>query len=206
MFTLAVTGGLGAGKSTAARHLGALGAAVIDLDRVAKAVLDDVPGVRERLVERFGDDVVGGDGRIDTQALAAAAFGDATGAADLNDIVHPATIDAVRTLVSDVSHDDRAPEFVVLEIPLLAEAPQLLDDVDAVLAIRASEETRIARAVSRGMTESDARARIARQASDERRAGIADAVIMNDGGLADFRSALSAFYRDAILPRLARSR
>lgn len=205
MFVLSVTGGLGAGKSTACEFFASRGARVISLDAVAKDVLTSDSGVREAVTTRFGVGVLGPDGRVDRAALAAAAFGDKDAASALNEIVHPAAIARAHRLLCDVASEPDAPALVVLEVPLLAEAPALLDLSDAVLAIASDEEARVARAVLRGMSEPDARRRIARQASDEDRAALATAVIVNDCGLGEFEGALEEYYATSVAPRLAGS-
>jgi dephospho-CoA kinase len=201
MHVVAVTGGLGAGKSTAAEVFADLGAVVIDLDQVAKTLLDEAPAVRDRVIEAFGDGIVGADGRIDHAALAATAFATPEATARLDSIVHPAVLHAVAGALDTLVLQGEQPHVVVLVVPLLAEAPSLLDLVDAVVAISASEELRIERAVARGMSEPDAENRIARQVSDSERAAIADYIIENDGDLDDFRAALVAFWETEIAPR-----
>lgn len=203
MHVLAVTGGLGAGKSTAAQLFEDLGAIVVDLDDVAKTLLDEAPAVRDRVVEAFGTAVVGTDGRIDHAALAATAFATPEATAKLDAIVHPAVLHAVAGALDTLALQGDTPRVVVLVIPLLAEAPALLDLVDAVLAISASEDARVERAVSRGMTEADAENRIARQVSDSEREAIADYIIDNDGDLDAFRSVLVSFWENEIAPRVA---
>lgn len=201
MYVLALTGGLGSGKSTAAEVLAEVGAVVIDLDEVAKALLDETPAVRERIVEAFGAGVVGPDGRIDRAALAAVAFATEEATLRLNDIVHPAVLAAVAGALDALALQGEPPRMVVLVVPLLAESPLFLELVDAVLAISANEETRIERAVARGMSQEDAERRIARQAGDAERREIADYVIENDGSLESFRSEVRAFWENEIAPR-----
>jgi dephospho-CoA kinase len=93
------------------------------------------------------------------------------------------------------------PRVVVLVIPLLAESPLFLEPVDAVLAISALEESRIERAVSRGMSREDAERRVALQAGDAERREIADYVIENDRDLESFRSDIIDFWDAEIAPR-----
>jgi dephospho-CoA kinase len=93
------------------------------------------------------------------------------------------------------------PRVVVLVVPLLAESPLFLEPVDAVLAISASEDARIERAVARGMTREDAERRIARQAGDGERRAIADHVIDNDGDLESFRRAIIEFWESVVMSR-----
>jgi dephospho-CoA kinase len=201
MYVLALTGGLGSGKSTAATVFADRGALVIDLDHVAKTLLDEVPAVRDRVAAAFGEDVVGPDGRIDHAALAAAAFASEDATARLNAIVHPAVLSATAGALDTLALQTDTPRTVVLVIPLLAESPLFLEPVDAVLAISAHEDTRIDRAVARGMSREDAENRIARQAGDAERREIADYVIENDGGLDDFKRDVIAFWENEIESR-----
>jgi dephospho-CoA kinase len=201
MYVLALTGGLGSGKSTAAEVFAERGALVIDLDQVAKTLLDEVPAVRERVVAAFGEGVCSTDGRIDHGALAAAAFATEEDTQRLNAVVHPAVLTATAGALDTLVLQADAPRVVVLVIPLLAESPHFLEPVDAVLAISASEEARIERAVGRGMSREDAENRIARQAGDAERREIADYVIENDGSLEEFRRDVTSFWENEIEPR-----
>lgn len=201
MYVLALTGGLGSGKSTAAEVFAEAGAVVIDLDEVAKVLLDETPAVRDRIVEAFGTTVVGPDGRIDRAALAASAFASEEATLRLNDIVHPAVLAAVAGALDVLALQGEPPRMVVLVVPLLVESPLFLETVDAVLAISANEETRIERAVARGMSQEDAERRIARQAGDAERREIADYVIENDGDLESFKSEVRAFWENELVPR-----
>lgn len=201
MHVLALTGGLGAGKSTAAALFEDRGAVVIDCDRVAKALLDEAPTVRDRVIEAFGPSVVGADGRVDHVSLAEAAFSTAEATRTLDAIVHPAVTAAVAGALDTLALAGEQPRVVVLVVPLLVEAPALLELVDAVVAISASEDVRLERTIARGMSEADAENRLARQASDSERAAIADHVIDNDGDLESFRACLNAFWDNEIVPR-----
>lgn len=205
MYVLAITGGLGSGKSTASHRLAARGAYVIALDDVARSVLAEDADVLRQVIERFGDSVVGADGKLDRSSLAAAAFGRTDAAHALNSIVHPAAIRATRRLLAELAAAPVPPAIVVLEVPLLAETPELLESADEVLAIAAPVESRVRRAVARGMAEADARRRIACQATDAERAAVSDTVIQNDGERRDFEAALDRYYDERIAPRLGRS-
>lgn len=201
MYILALTGGLGSGKSTAAELLEQLGAVVIDLDDVAKTLLDEVPAVRDRVVAAFGEKIVGADGKIDRQLLAAEAFSSAERADELDAIVHPAVLATVSGALDTLALQGEPPRVVVLVIPLLAESPLFLEEVDAVLAISAAEDIRLERAIGRGMSQADAEARIARQVGDAERRAIADYVIENDSDMETFRHAIVEFWETEIEPR-----
>jgi len=201
MYVLALTGGLGSGKSTAADVFAERGAVVIDCDDIARTLLDEAPVVRDRVVEAFGPGVLGADGRIDRAALADAAFVSAEATAMLDAIVHPAVLAAIAGALDTLALQGEPPRVVVLVVPLLAESPLFLEPVDAVLAISATEDARIERAVARGMTREDAERRIARQAGDGERRAIADHVIDNDGDLESFRRAIIEFWESVVMSR-----
>lgn len=173
-----LTGGVGSGKSTVSRLLAEHGAVVIDADAIAREVVEPgTPGFRA-VVDAFGDDVVGADGRLDRPALAALVFGDESKRLQLNAIVHPLV--GVRTVELAAAAPPDA--VVVYDIPLLVES-DMAAGFDFVLVVEAPVETRLARLQERGMAEADARERMAAQASDEKRRAVADAVIDNGGSL-----------------------
>ncbi len=194
MYILVLTGGLGAGKSTAARFFRERGAVVIDLDDVSRHAL--VPGspVMAQLVEEFGPNVVRSDGALDRGNLADHAFGSAASVARLNAIVHPAIAREVGPALDELRLMPHQPSMVVLEVPLLAEAPVYAELGDEVLAIAAPLDVRVSRAVAKGIAEDDARRRIVLQASDAERAALADVVIVNDRDRESYTAALVEFW------------
>ncbi len=200
MLVLAITGGLCSGKSTATAFFKERGAVVIDLDRVAHSALALGSSAYHELVREFGDGVLREDGTIDRAALAQAAFVSDERTKALNSIVHPVVAREVIPSLSDLRLLADPPPFVVIDIPLLVEAPVFAEAADAVLAIAAPIDTRLARAVEGGMSEEDARARIARQATDEQRGEVAHFVINNDGTLEEFEDALEKLWQQ-IRPR-----
>lgn len=203
MFVLAVTGGIGSGKSTASALFAARGAVVLDLDTIAKGVLEPGMPVFDLVVAEFGPEVLGADGRISNSALAEAAFQSPGDARRLDAIVHPAVHLAVAGALDALMLQDNAPRVVVLDVPLLAEAPEFLDLVDAVLVVSTHEDARLDRLVARGMPGNEAERRMACQASDAERRGIADYVIENDGPEVSFRAALADFWDEEVAPRVA---
>jgi dephospho-CoA kinase len=201
MYVLGLTGGLGAGKSTASELLEDRGAVVIDLDDVAKRLLDESAVVRERVTEVFGEGVLDVAGHVDHAALAKAAFGSDEAAAKLDGIMHPAVYAAVAGALDLLAMAAQPPRAVVLVIPLLAEAPEFLDLTDAVVAISAPEDVRLERALARGMSAEDAEARIARQVGDGERRAIADYTIENDSDIDTFRRDLARFWEAEVAAR-----
>ncbi|MER6562542.1 dephospho-CoA kinase [Streptomyces sp. NPDC001027] len=176
MLKVGLTGGIGAGKSEVSRLLVAHGAVLIDADRIAREVVaPGTPGLAA-IVDAFGKDVLTPDGALDRPRLGSIVFADPERLALLNSIVHP--------LVGARSHalETEAPDdaVVVHDVPLLTENG-LAPLYDVVIVVDAAPATQLDRLVRlRGMTEDDARARMAAQATRENRREIADIVIDND--------------------------
>lgn len=203
MYVLAVTGGIGSGKSTAAALFANRGAVVLDLDTVAKGLLEPGTPVFDRVVAEFGPDVLGSDGRISHAGLAKAAFASPEDARRLDAIVHPAVHVAVAGALDALAMQAQPPRVVVLDVPLLAEAPEFLDLVDGVLTISSNEDARLDRLTARGMPETEAERRMACQVDDATRRAIADYVIENDDDESSFRMRLAAFWDEEVAPRVA---
>jgi dephospho-CoA kinase len=179
MLTVGLTGGIGAGKSEVSRRLAEHGAVIIDSDLIAREVVE--PGTRglAEVVAAFGEGVLRPDGSLDRPALGAIVFGDADKLAVLNGIVHP----LVRRRSAELQAAAGPEAVVVNDVPLLVENG-LQGLYEVVVVVDASDETRVRRLVGiRGMTEDEARARMAAQATREQRLAVADYVIDNDGPL-----------------------
>ncbi|PZG94790.1 dephospho-CoA kinase [Streptomyces sp. NTH33] len=176
MLSVGLTGGIGAGKSEVSRLLVECGAVLIDADRIAREVVaPGTPGL-QAVVEAFGRDVLAEDGSLDRPRLGAIVFADPEKLAVLNSIVHPLVGARSRELQEAAAED----AVVVHDVPLLTENG-LAPLYDVVVVVDASPETQRDRLVRlRGMTEGDARARMAAQATREKRLEIADIVIDND--------------------------
>lgn len=177
-----LTGGIGSGKSTVARMLAELGAVVIDADRIARQVVEPGQPALAEIAERFGAEVIKPDGSLDRAALAAIVFPEPQALAALEAITHP-RIDQRAAEQLDKARRSGA-RVVVYDSPLLVESGQARD-FDLVVVVDAPAEIRVARLVGRGLVESDARARMARQATDSQRLAVADVVIDNSGSPAD---------------------
>lgn len=179
---IALTGGIASGKSTIARRLAERGAVVVDADQIVRDVQQPGSPVLAEIAAAFGADVVREDGSLDRAALGARVFGDAAQLQRLNAIVHPAVrVESARRFAEAAAADPRA--VVVYDVPLLAEA-RAADPWDLVVVAHAPAHVRAGRLVrERGMSEEEARARIASQVSDEERLALADVVIDTSGTL-----------------------
>lgn len=198
MYVIALTGGIGAGKTTAAEVFRERGAVVLSLDDIARRHLATGTPVYEQLITEFGDSIVDGTGAIDRKRLARVAFSSKANADRLNAIVHPAVLREIGPGLRDMGLLLNPPRAVVLDVPLLVEAPVFGELAECVLTISAPEEVRIARAVAAGMDEADVRARVACQATDSEREALADDVIQNAGTLAEFEAALQRYWDERV--------
>lgn len=179
MLSVGLTGGIGAGKSEVARLLAELGAVVIDSDKIAREVVEPGTEGLKAVVAEFGTQVLGPDGRLDRPALGQIVFSDAAKRETLNAIIHP----LVRTRSAQLQEEAEAGAILVHDVPLLVEN-DLATLYDLVIVVDVAPRTQLDRlARSRGMSEEDARARQAAQASREQRLEAADIVIDNDGPL-----------------------
>ncbi len=184
-----LTGGVGSGKSTVGALLAEHGAVVIDADQLAREVVEPgTPGFAA-VVGRFGPDVVR-EGRLDRAALAATVFNDEKALQDLNAIVHPLVRQRSTELMAAVSPD----AVLVYDMPLLVES-DLAGGFDLVVVVEASVAARLQRLAERGLTDADARARMANQASDLERRAVADEIISNEGTRAKLAEQVDALWR-----------
>lgn len=196
MLRIGLTGGIGAGKSTVAKELAALGAVIVDGDKIAREVVEPgTPGLAA-LVEAFGEGILADDGSLNRPALAAIAFSDDESRAKLNAITHPLVGARSAELIEAAGPD----AVIVQDIPLLVEN-KLAPMFHLVIIVWVDAEERVRRLVgSRGMAEDDARARIAAQATDEQRRAVADVWLENTGTEEATRAAVRALWADRIDP------
>jgi dephospho-CoA kinase len=192
---IGLTGGIGSGKSTVAALLAARGAVVVDADRIAREVVEPgTPGLAA-VVTAFGEGVLTPEGSLDRPALAGVVFADPEARARLDGIVHPLVRQRAAELMVGLPED----AVVVQDVPLLVETGQA-GAFDLVLVVQADLDTRVERLVARGMTEDDARARIAAQATDEQRRAVADVVLDNSGTPEELAAQVERFWAERVSP------
>ena len=191
MLLVGLTGGIGAGKSTVAAMLAARGAVVVDADDLAREVIaPGTPGAAA-VRERFPDVVR--DGAIDRAALAARVFDDAGARRDLEAIVHPEVRRRFGEICAPLTASDAVVVFVA---PLLVETGAAAG-FEVVIVVTAEEGTRIGRLTeARGMSEEQARARIAAQATDAERAAAAHVLLPNDGSMDELAARVERVWGD----------
>lgn len=178
MTSIAITGGIGSGKSYVSALLQAAGIPVYNTDNEAKRLMLSDEGIRQDLIALLGEGVYT-DGTLNKPMLASYLFAGPENAARINAIVHPRVKVDFRRWVEE--HEGQ--EIVGLECAILFEAG-FADTVDAVVTVYAPEALRVERAMKRdGATEAQIRARIAAQMDDEEKCRLSDYIIYNDGSI-----------------------
>jgi dephospho-CoA kinase len=175
MTVVAITGGIGAGKSTVAQYFSELGAVVVDADHLARIAIERGSEGFDEVVATFGQEIIS-NGDIDRKALAVIIFNNPELKRKLESIIHP----RVQQLFAQAVAQSDPSVPLIYEIPLLVET-NAAEKFDYVITVEADEELRISRLLARGMFISDIKARLANQAPSSARTEIADVVITNDG-------------------------
>jgi len=197
MLTIGLTGGIGSGKSTAAKILAEFGAPIIDADRVAHTTYAPGGAAYDAVIAAFGAEIVAVDRTIDRKKLGAIVFGNPERLNKLTSIVWPATFKSIRAQLDGLrASGEKMP--VVVEAAILIEAnwQPLCDEIWLVRASRQAVIDRIER--QRGLKPAETEARIRAQLSDDERAKHASLVIDNDGSLDALREVLKRVWSDAV--------
>lgn len=190
-YIVGLTGGIGSGKTAVADLLGELGAAVVDTDAIAHELTGPGGAAMAPLREAFGAGVVAGSGALDRASVRRLVFADAAAKARLEAILHP----MIRAESARRCAAARAP-YVVLVVPLLVEAGGYRDGMRRIAVVDCPEELQLRRVVARsGLSEAEARAIMATQATRSQRLAVADDVIRNDGDLAELRAEVLRLHR-----------
>jgi dephospho-CoA kinase len=199
---LGVTGGIASGKSLVTETFRSLGALVISADELAREAVRPGSETLHRLVGQFGREILRADGALDRKALAERVFTDARAREALNRITHPAIAALAEKRLRELSQ--QAGRLVVYEAPLLFEAGAE-KRVDAVLVVRIDEPLQIERLMRRdGLTEGQARARIAAQMPQAEKVARADYVVDNSGSPEATAELVRKIFRQLVaLPPLA---
>ena len=188
---IALTGGIGSGKSTVAAILRELGASIVDTDEIAhRLTAPGQPGARA-IGEQFGADYLRADGAIDRDRMRQLVFSDPAAKQKLEAILHP----MIRAEVNTAVHAAHAP-YVVIVVPLLIETGAYRDLAQRRLVIDCSEQQQMARVIQRnGFSAEAAQAIMATQVSRAERLGHADDIVRNETGLAALRADVVALHR-----------
>jgi dephospho-CoA kinase len=194
MLKVALTGGIGSGKSAVAEVLEECGAVIIDSDQLAREVIErGTPGY-EAVLAAFGDNILT-DGEIDRSKLADVVFQDQRERKNLEAIIHPLVREAAESLMRKLPLDS----VVINQIPLLVETDGA-KRFDFVITVSASEEVRRARLLQRGLKDYEITKRIQAQVDDSAREEIADSIVRNEGSLEDLRRIVEELWRNSLQP------
>jgi len=177
---IGLTGGIGSGKTTAARRFAALGARVYHADEVSRHALDPCNDCYSRVIETFGVDVINDDGEIDRRRLGEIVFADESKRRALNSIIHPYVIrELLKSAEQDLKNDPNG--IAVFEVPLLFESG-MDAQMDANIVVVCDEETRIRRVIERDqLSREQVAARIRAQLPEEEKRKRADYILDNNG-------------------------
>ena len=194
MLIVALTGGIGAGKSQVAKYFHQLGSYVFDADLLARAAIERGSAGFDEVVTTFGD-VILKDGDIDRRKLGEIIFADPTAKAKLESIVHP----EVQRLFEEAKKTLPADAIVIYEIPLLAESNSR-SRFDYAITVESDEQTRTSRLKERGLASHEIVGRMAAQASREERISHCDLVIENQGNEDELLRQVEEIWQSVLLP------
>ena len=183
MLKVALTGGIATGKSHVLDRFRRRGVPCLDADELAHGVTAAGTEATAAIAERFGAEMLAGDGAVDRKKLGPLVFGDAVARRDLEAITHPAVYRAIQAGLRAFELMGDGP-LAIVDVPLLFETGAE-KTFDKVIVTTCAPETQLARLRERGLSEDAARQRLAAQWTSEKKASRADFVITTDGGFAE---------------------
>ncbi len=197
MFVVALTGGIGSGKTEASKIFAELGVSVTDLDAISRQLTATNQPLIADIAALFGDAYVTPEGALNRAAMRALIFDDATARAKLNALIHPAIYDvALQQLHANQLHLSKNIPYQILDIPLLLETPRYLPHINRILVIDCSEATQIARVMQRSqLAEDEVKKIIAAQTPRKQLLTLADDVIENEGNVANLRKKIDGVHQ-----------
>lgn len=198
MLRVALTGGIGSGKSLVGEILEELGALVIDSDQLAREVIERGSPGYEEVITAFGDSILS-EGQIDRAKLAAVVFKEEDLRKKLESIIHPLVREAAEKLARNLPNG----AILVNQIPLLVESDGA-KRFDYVITVSADEEIRRERLRLRGLKDYEITERMAAQVADLDREKIANYILRNDGSIDELNRAVEELMANELLPRAQR--
>ena len=191
---IGLTGGIGSGKTTAAKRFAALGARVYHADEISRRVLDPGAVCYDRVVSAFGREILQSDGTIDRKRLGQIVFADEEKRQQLNGIIHPYVIDELFARAEqDLADEENS--IAVFEVPLLFESG-LHTKMDHNIVVSSTEENRIQRVMERdNLTREQVLSRIHAQMPEEEKMLLANSVLLNDGSKDSLRAQVDTLYQ-----------
>ena len=194
MLNVALTGGIGSGKSAVAEFLQECGAVIIDSDQLARDVIERGTEGFEAVLAAFGDTVLT-DGEIDRSTLADIVFHDENQRKKLEAIIHPLVREAAESLMKKLPSDS----VVINQIPLLVETNGA-KRFDYIITVSASEDLRRQRLLQKGLKDYEITKRMQAQVNDAAREEIADSIIRNEGSLEDLERIVENLWNNTLRP------
>ena len=190
MLKIALTGGIGSGKTTVTDYFRKLGVPVIDADETSHEVTQAGEQAVQKISDAFGDSVLDCDGNLDRTALRNIVFGDPESRKLLESILHP----EIRRRMNEAASRTQSP-YCLFSIPLLIETDQHTS-YDRILVVEASEDRRRSWIQARSdLTQNEITAILSAQVSDEQRRRAADDLLMNDGGIDDLHARIERLHQ-----------
>lgn len=190
---IALTGGIGCGKSEVLKAFADLGATVISADQIAKEVVAKGTVGLDKIIAKFGSNVLLSSGELDRKKLAEIVFNSDQDRKDLEAITHPLIRTRSSEIISEALNSDKT-KLIVYEIPLYFESGLKYPEIDSVLVVSAPEDITLRRLIDRGMTENDVKKRIAAQLPLSFKLQHADYIIDNSSDLVALISQVKIIY------------
>ena len=193
---IALTGGIGSGKSSVARFFEKWGAAVVDADQLARAAVAPGTAGLQALTEKFGQQIVEEDGQLDREKLGTIVFTDPASRKFVESVIHP----VVRTMwLEKLELLKRNPmlDLIVYVVPLFFESGMKYPEVKKVVLVTSTEAARVQRVTERdGLSPEAVRARIKAQLSDDEKKRRSDYVVENDSTLGDLEARVRLLFSE----------
>lgn len=195
MRTVALTGGIGCGKSEATKLFAELGVPIVDLDVISHRLTSEDQTILRQIASQFGAEFINADGTLNRNAMRQLVFNDVRALAQLNAILHPAIH---REAIAALERHKNQP-YAILAIPLLDRHSPYLSAINHVLLIDCDEQTQIKRVQARSqLSEDEIRRIIQAQPSRDTRLALADDVIENNGDLTKLREKILEIHQKYI--------
>ncbi len=200
MFVIALTGGIGSGKSTATKIFASLGVPITDVDEISHQLTTANQPIIKDIETNFGKNYITPEGALNRAAMRDLVFNDAAARAKLNAILHPAIYDeAVLQLETNQMHSSKSVPYQILAIPLLFESPRYAAHVNRILLIDCDEKTQIERVKARSqLTESEIKKIIRTQTPRKKQLLLAHDVIKNNGNVEKLREKILEIHQKYI--------
>lgn len=195
MFVIALTGGIGSGKSTATKIFAELGVPITDVDVISHQLTAAKQPIMKEIEKSFGSQYVTPEGALNRDAMRTLVFNDETARAQLNAILHPAIY---AEAVKQLALSKHAP-YQILAIPLLFESPRYKSLINRILLIDCDEKTQIERVKARSqLSETEIMNIIRAQTPQKERIKLADDIINNDGNVDELRKKILEIHQKYI--------